>query len=412
MVPEGRCGQHWQVIKAGTWRALSPSENIQAVREAYIGYAVRAAGRLDLDALAVAYRAVCQAYPQLAARLEVGDGGTVFTESDERPELRVVEGDLDRPLTGVVLDQSRATSVLNVVRAGGEATVCLATHHGIADAAHSVEILAALWSYYTDTVDGVPVDPVRHSFPRSLEELLAERGIHATATAPKPADVPDRSMPVQARHVVQHQLTTAETTALRELGHREQVTINGLLSGALLLAEADFRGLPLTDLVYRYTVNLRSHLSPAVGATEGTNILGGAGFKATEDVAPDAVSIGRAVGAARQAGLADGSIQRSLLDMLARPARDAKPWDPNNMPAVVSMINWGVLPAMRTPEGLALTNFRSSSSIREAIAPGGYVVHTFDGRIGIDFAWPEDDAELPKRFEHVREQLSRVTRLP
>ncbi|MFL6119728.1 phthiocerol/phthiodiolone dimycocerosyl transferase family protein [Actinophytocola sp.] len=404
---------------AGLWRALSPTETIQAVRESWIGYTVRATGRLDLDALATAYEAVWRAYPQLGARLETGADGFGFATSDARPELGVCDGDLDHPMTGVKLDQQRALSALNVVRDGDDdMSVCLLTHHSIADAHHSIEVLAALWSCYTDVVNGVPVELPRHPFPRSLEDLLAERGIHATApaagaTSAPPAatgqPVPEPSTP--ARHVVQHRLTAAETSALAELGHREHVTVNGLLAGILLLVEAELRDLPFTDLMYRFTVNLRRHLTPPVGATEGTNVLGGAGFSATEDIEPDAVAIGRAVGTRLRAGLADGSIQRSLLDLMSRPAPDARPWNPSTAPVVVSMINWGLVPPLRTPDGLRLTNFRSASRIfREFTLLGGYVVNTFDGRTGIDLAWPEGDPELPGRIDCLRDHVSGVTR--
>lgn len=397
------------MTEAGIWRALSPSEKAQAAREAYIGYTVHASGRLDLDALASAYETVCRAYPQLTARLAAGDDGPVFVASDAVPEVGVCDGDLEHPLDGAKLDQNQALSALNVVCDGDDASVCLLTHHGIGDADHSIAVLSALWSCYTDTVNGVSVDLPRQPFPRSLEDLLAERGIRATAPAitPPAAPVSDESAP--ARHVVQHRLTAAETKALTELGHREHVTINGLLSGAVLLTEAEMRGLPLTDLVYRYTVNLRAHLTPTVGPTEGTNILGGAGFKATNDIEPTAVAIGRAVGEQLRAGLASGAIQRSLLDMFSRPAPDAKPWDPSMVLAVVSMINWGVVPLMRTPGDLVLTNFHSTSRIREIAAVGGYVVNTFDGRIGVDLAWPEGDPELPGRIDVLRAQLGRMT---
>lgn len=402
------------MAEAGVWRALSPTEKVQAAREAYIGYTVHASGRLDLDALETAYAAVCRAYPQLTARLETGADGPVFVASDVVPAVGVCDGDLDHPLTGVKLDQNQALSALNVVHDGDDASVCLLTHHGIGDADHSIAVLSALWSCYTDTVHGVPVDLPRQPFPRSLEDLLAERGIRGSAPAATPAmpapPVSDESAP--ARHVVQHRLTGAETKALAELGHREHVTINGLLSGAILLTEAEMRGLPLTDLIYRYTVNLRGHLTPNVGPTEGTNILGGAGFKATADIEPTAVAIGRAIGEQLRAGLASGAIQRSLLDMFSRPAPDAKPWDPSMVLAVVSLINWGVVPPMRTPGDLVLTNFHSTSRIREIAAVGGYVVNTFDGRIGIDLAWPEGDPELPRRVELLRAQLGRMTLQP
>ncbi len=398
------------MTRAAVRRALAPSESIHAAREAYIGYTVRAEGRLDPEALTTAFEAVCHAYPQLSARVEFTGEGAVLTESGARPETRFADGDPDQPLAGLDLDQSRSLSALNVVRDGDEASVCLAIQHSIADAHHATAILSALWSCYTDVVEGVPLDLVRNPYPRSLEDLLAERGIHANgpATPLPPPPAANRPDPV-VRHVVQHRLTEAETTALANLGHREKVTINGLVSGALLLAEAEVRDLPLTDLVYRYSVNLRSRLTPPVGATEGTNVLGGVGFKVTDGVAHDAVPIGRAIGEQLRAGLADGSVQRSILDMFSKPAA-AKPWDPKLALAVVSIMNWGVAPPMRTPDGLRLTNLHSASRMRETIALGGYVLSTFGGRVGIDLGWPEGDPSLPRRIECVRDQLARLTR--
>ncbi|WP_320065570.1 phthiocerol/phthiodiolone dimycocerosyl transferase family protein [Micromonospora sp. RTGN7] len=395
-------------------RALSPTERVHARKEAYIGYAVHAVGRLNPDALTTAYEAVRDAYPQLAARLEADDDGPVFAESGARQQVRFCDGDVEQPLTGVELNQLRSLSALNVVYDGDEASVCLALHHSIADAQHAIEVLVALWSCYTDVVNGVPLDLPSHPYPRSLEDLLAERGIHAHApgAARTPMPLPSQAMSPPARvvrHVVQHRLTAAQTTALVERAHREHVTINGLLSGTILLAEAEIRGLPLSDLVYRYAVNLRQHLSPPVGATEGTNVLGGVGFRVTDGIEPDAVSIGRAIGEQLRAGLTDGSIQRSLLDIFHKPAPGARPWDPHLTPAVVSMMNWGVVPPIRPPDGLRLTNLRSASYTREAVALGGYVVSTFDGRLGIDLAWPEGDPELPRRIDCLREQLGRVT---
>ena len=399
---------------AGIWRALSLTEKIHAGKEAYIGYTVRTAGRLDLAALATAYETVCRAHPQFAAALDVEDEGYVFVESAVPPDARIGDGDLDRPLAGIDLDQHRALSGLNVVRDGEAASVCLVAHHSIADAHHAIDVLATLWSCYTDLVGGVPAGLPRHAFPRSLEDLLAERGV--TTAAPGAGASRVRPLPERAavvRDVVQHRMTAAETAAVAEFSRREHVTVNGLLSGAILLAESEIRDLPLAELVYRFTVNLRGRLTPPVGATEGTNVLGGAGFTATGDMTPDAAGIGRVIGEQLRAGLADGSVQRSIVDMVSRtPSADATPWATDAAPAVVSMMNWGRIPPMRTPEGLALTGLRSSSSIREFTALGGYVVSTFGGRIGIDLAWPEDDPELPGRLGSLREQLGRITTRP
>nr|AXL06321.1 acyltransferase [uncultured bacterium] len=62
---------------------LAPSERIHAAKEAYIGYTVRAEGRLDPEALTTAFEAVSRAYPQLSARVEFTGDGAVLTEAED-----------------------------------------------------------------------------------------------------------------------------------------------------------------------------------------------------------------------------------------------------------------------------------------------------------------------------------------
>lgn len=405
------------MTRAGIWRALTPTEKVYADKEIHVGYTVRTAGRLDPDALRAAYAAVCRAHPQLSARIDTRDGELLVVESDDSPEVQFHEGNPDEPMTGVRLDQHRGLSAVNVVRDGDRASVTLVTHHSVADADHSLHVLAALWSCYTDAVHGVPVDLPRHPYPRPLEDLLAERGIHSPA--PAPAAVPAQRKPdlvVLVRHMAQLRLTAAETTALVEFSRRNDVTLNGLLSGAILLVEAELRDLPLTDLALRFTVNLRNRLTPPVGATEGANVVGGGRFTVPPGIEPEVVAIGRVVGEQLRAGLADGSMQRSLLDMVDLVNRlSSGPWQhqppPGPAPAVISLTNWGPIPPLRSPDGLELTNFHSCSHIREAPAAfeaaRGYVASTFGGRLGIDLAFPEKDPAQAERLERIRELLAR-----
>ncbi|TKA02921.1 phthiocerol/phthiodiolone dimycocerosyl transferase family protein [Actinacidiphila oryziradicis] len=446
-------------------RVLAPTEAIFVGDETYVGYSVRVAGRIDLEALQVAYAAVCQAYPVLPARLDLDNGAPAVVPSDVQPEIWCADGDPDLPLRHVTLDQCRALSALEVIQNrtsgtdgadatnGTDASVTLATQHSIADADHSLAVLAALWSAYTDAVAGVPIALPRNGYPRSLEDLLAERGIGiGTGTAaapthpveaetarpstdsvqPPPNSVrPSADSVPHVRHVAGFRLSRERTAALIALGHREQVTINSLLSGVVLLAEAEIRDLPLADLVYRFSVNLRSHLTPPVGPAEGTNIAGGLRFQLADSAdgaaKPDAIALGRAVGARLRAGLADGSVQRALVDRVGRAPAAAATAAPVAAPvprpvprpaqrsaAVVSMVNWGTVPVLQHPEDLRLVDFRSASRMRvlpgrqKFAAIGGYVAHTFDGRLGVELSWPEADPEQTKRLDLIQERLTEL----
>ncbi|RDI67191.1 phthiocerol/phthiodiolone dimycocerosyl transferase family protein [Nocardia pseudobrasiliensis] len=403
-------------------RALAPSEAMFAGNQLYVGYSVRTSGELDLTALATAYEAVCRTYPVLAARLDTtADGEAVIVTSDARPTLGVGTGPLDRPLAGIDLEQSRALSGLSVTYDGSEASVTLATHHSIADAYHSFGVLTALWDRYTDAVEGVSAELRRHPYPKSVEQLLAERGIDQLAAAPADIEIP-AELPAPPNSpatepitfpMARLRLTAEQTTALAELGHRERITINGLLSAALLLAESDVRAVAISELVYVYPVNLRTRLTPQIGLTEGTNVLGFANFQSPTPAA-DPLSLAREVNAALHAGLAEGTIQRSAL-ALSDPQAMAKSAAAISAGAVVAT-NWGPVPALRSPAELRLTDFRGTFHAKVAAdipdTPyfgGCYLVSTFGGRLSIEI--PQTDADPAAghaRIDALRERLNHL----
>ncbi|MCM6775557.1 hypothetical protein NDR87_15225 [Nocardia sp. CDC159] len=402
-------------------RALAPSEAMFAGNQLYVGYCVHTSGELDLTALATAYEAVCRTYPVLAARLETtADGEAVIVTSEARPTLRVGHGSLDRPLAGLDLDQARSLSALIVTYDGTEASVTLATHHSIADAYHSFGVLTALWDRYTDAVEGVSAQLRRHPYPKSVEQLLAERGIDrlesaeaaTTAAEAPPAPSAPATEPLTFA-MARLRLTAERTAALADLGHRERITINGLLSAALLLAEAEIRDAALADLVYAYPVNLRTRLTPQIGLTEGTNVLGFASFQSSGQSA-DPLTLAREVNAGLHAGLAEGTIQRSPL-ALADPALLAQSAQAMADGAVVAT-NWGPVPALRSPAALRLTDFRGGFHAKVArdlpagpIWGGCYLISTFDGRLSIEIpSLDADPAAGHARIAAVRERLDHL----
>src|SRR5207245_99260 len=105
--------------------------------------------------------------------------------------------------------------------------------------------------------------------------LLAERGIDqlAPAAADPRAEAVEVELPPAPNSPATESITFAmarlrlsaeQTAALAELGHRERITINGLLSAALVLAEAEIRDAAPADLTYVYPVNLRTRLTPQI----------------------------------------------------------------------------------------------------------------------------------------------------
>ncbi|MFE7744108.1 hypothetical protein [Nocardia sp. NPDC057455] len=386
-------------------RPLAPSEAIFANSEVLVGYSLRVAGRLDLAALAAAFEAVVRSRPILGAHLEPdGRGGHLLLESPEAAaELTVAEGDPERLLTGARLDQRRALASLGVVRDGATAGVTLVTHHSVADACHSLAVFAELWSCYTDLVRRRPGELPQHGFPRSVEDLLHERGVRkigapamphrpmgAARSCPDPED-PGYLLPRTARC----RLTRKQTAALVELGHRENTTINGLASAAILLTEAELRGLPLTDLAYSYSVDLRTRVTPPIGMTEGTNVLGFANFVPTRRNGATLVELARGISDALRAGLGTGMVQQTPLHI---PEITAGP--PPRAPGIVLTTNWGRVRRPRVPEELRITDFRSimlgkpdKTGHRLQQPSGTIIISTFDDRLSIEIHHPEETTE-------------------
>ncbi|WP_051898912.1 phthiocerol/phthiodiolone dimycocerosyl transferase family protein [Sciscionella sediminilitoris] len=408
-------------------RPLAPTELSFAQHDAFSGFVMRVTGRIDRPAMRLAYSTVCQAFPVLAATLRADSGQTFLIESTGTPAPRFHEGDPDEPLAGAAIDSSRALSALNIVGDGTESSVALMGKHSICDRGFMVEVLTSLWWVYCAALQGTSVDLPRHPFPKSLEQLLAERGIERDSAAAPPETPetseaePERVEVVQA--LTQIRLSEAETTALVELGHREQVTINGLLSGAILLAEAEVTGRALTEFQYIFPMDLRRRLDPPVGPAEGTIVLGYADFAVSETTEPDAVAIGRAVGEQLRARLAEDSILTSFLDLTeyraasARNARSAPdPGAGTPAPSILSLTNWGRIPALRLPDELRITNFHSARRTRvpagqqRAANVSRYTASTFDGRLGIEHhsPSPEENTESRLRLDALGRVLRRL----
>ncbi|MGK8521212.1 phthiocerol/phthiodiolone dimycocerosyl transferase family protein [Nocardia asteroides] len=388
-------------------RRLAPSEEMFAAGEVFIGYSARVSGRLDLRALTAAFEAVSRAHPVLRARIEPSvEGGHVFAVTEATPEIFVADADPECPLTGARFDQRASVCGLCVVRDGDNASVTLMLHHSVADAYHAFAIVTGLWAGYREAARGGSPELPVHAFPEPVEQLLAARGIEKMAlpgavpagetpsAAPSPLQPRDDEYPIL--RTTRCLLTQEETDALVALGHRENVTVHGLVSAALLRTEAEIRELPLTGLLYLYSVDLRTRVNPEIGATEGTNVLGFANYLSPASEVT-LVESARGISEALHAGLGAGIVQRtplSIPDMAAAP-RPA-------LPGVVIATNWGTIPPLPEQAGLRVEDFHSTMLAKPDLTgrrpqqPGGgtCVISTFAGRLSVEIHHPEEFTDL------------------
>ncbi|MEU8894581.1 acyltransferase [Nocardia sp. NPDC048505] len=378
-------------------RVLAPSEQRFVRHGTYTGRSVLVEGELDIAALRAAFSALQRAYPVLTCRLgEDADGvgyllrpGAAVVGAQERA------GEVARVLLPVpTVDPGAQLAYLDVVTAPGAARVTLFAHHSVADAGHCVQLVSRLWDFYTAPEEVVPQD-----LPRSLESFAAERGITASPlsgledlTRPLPpearavpADPPTPAPPALA-HPSRVVLDPDATARIVALGHRPGLTVNGLVTAALLRAYAAETGSAAgTTVGCLYPVDLRTRFDPPVPRAAGTNMAGLAAFAAEVDRSADVSALAQRISSRLHHDLSEGIVQQSVLHFpdYYGPTRI------HSLAGHVAVTNTGRVPAFRTPPGLTLTDYeivylsahpRPSAGASAAVT---FLVYTFRNRLTI-----------------------------
>ncbi|SNY83524.1 Phthiocerol/phthiodiolone dimycocerosyl transferase C-terminus [Nocardia amikacinitolerans] len=243
-------------------RELAPSEQRFVRHATYTGRSVLVEGELDIPALRSAFEALLRAHPILRCRIGEDAAGTghLLRPAGSAVGAWVRTGDTATVrLPEESLDPSVQLAYLDVVTENDRARVTFYAHHSVADAGHCVALLARLWDRYTGEVSGVVEDAAPQEYPRPLEWYAARHGIPRSAVsglesasrplAHPPVLPPDPPTPAPAALArPERTILSPEATArIVELGRRHGVTVNALLTAALLRAYAGEIGLEPGD---------------------------------------------------------------------------------------------------------------------------------------------------------------------
>lgn len=391
------------MFESALLRPLAESEKMFAETHNFVGLGAHLTGPVDVELLDEAFEVLLEVHPALGARIETGeDGGFRIVADDLRPPGIVLASD---PAAAAPFDQAQSLVRLVVDPRGDETAATLYVHHALADGHHQFALIEELFGIYTDlaTTGTVRPGPVRPA-PASLETVLAERGIgkqrrsglerfmpamNAYDLPPSrravTAERPDRPVRVP---MVQHTLDAATTRALVDLSRAEKVSVNGIVSAAVLLAEWRLRGGTAIPVPYIYPVDLRYVLSPTVSATACTNPVGVATYLAEIDGATDVLALGREVAETFRADLAEGVIQQSLLHF-----RPAYVGNPPGLPDVVMVTDNGVVPPVRTPPGVDLRSVHGELYFQVGSGIEMYTSKVFDGALQLEYHTHGPDPE-------------------
>lgn len=381
-------------------RKLSRSEEMFAETQSFVGLGAQMRGPIDADALADAFDALLEAHPVLAGHLERDAEGRHHLAVDEleHPGIEVIE--LDGPNAQgppIHLDQSESLIQMRLTMRGDEAQPTLYVHHSLADGHHEFSLIEELFSYYTDLVCNGSIGPITaEPTPDALETVLAERGIEKQSRSGLerfwPAlfayDLPpsrrsdtdaqtDSPVPVPKASC---RLGEDATHALIKFGRAHRLSLNGLISAVLLMAEWRLRGELNIPVPYIYPVDLRYFLTPPVSATGCTNPMGVGTYLAEIGHDTDVVDLARQIAETFRSDLAEGVVQQSLLHFSPQYVGN-----PPGLPDIVMLTDNGPVPPMRTPPGVELVATHGELFFAVTAGIDMYMSKVFAGQLVIEY---------------------------
>ncbi|MBF6439730.1 acyltransferase [Nocardia cyriacigeorgica] len=410
------CGVLWDAGEVV--RLLAPSEQRFVRHGTYTGRSVSVAGRLDIPALRAAFATLLSAYPVLVCRIGVDEYGRGYLlrpagSGAVQPWIRTGDpAELTMPAHR--LDPAEQLAYLDVVRGSGDRSrVTMYVHHGVADAGHCVELFARFWDCYTDRIMAVRTVGGPFAYPMPLEWYAEQHGIARCAHSgfedvarPLPPanpvgddDGPGEAVLVRPRRL---RLDPAATARIVELSKLHRVTVNALLTAALLRAYAATVGagiaIPLGCL---YPVDLRARLHPPVAAAAGTNMAGLAAFTAEIDRADCIVELAQQISTRLRADLETGTVQQSVLHFPDYFGDNRI----HSLAGHIAITNTGVVPHFRTPADVRITDYEIvylSAHPRRSLGPSAavtFLAYTFAARLTVAILGGPDPAHLYDRVQ-------------
>lgn len=383
-------------------------------------------GSLDVRKLSEALALLAIRYPIVSARVRFErDGIELYSPRNSCPTLNVADGgrellksEFERPI-----ELSKEVLRFALVRGNTGGFVAVKTNHAFFDGHHLWAVLDFLWKLYADLVNGVtPVVESGQSLPASPSSLLNRHwgGIPIlTKDGNLEKVISDNSNHIQKmamgfddqtkydQCVDQICLSEAETSRLLDYARFNKITLSGLLAGLFLIAQRAviqqvFK--PRVDEIpmrFSSVVDIRKHVSPAVGNADVTNFFLYHTANVTVCSKSDPIMIGRnvvdqlACAIERRAGLVFRELHEvpfgdSLLEHLS----------------AAQCSSAGIVPEFVVPGTMRFTeyvNFISPNSNSARVPIPMYRVYTYNRRLTILVTAPKEVApylvdEIGKRL--------------
>ncbi|SKI22995.1 phthiocerol/phthiodiolone dimycocerosyl transferase family protein [Mycobacteroides abscessus] len=288
------------------------------------GHSMLISGELDIQALNDTFIEIQLRHESLRSVIHKDGQIPQFVVGHQPPRpIRIFEGeDLYTRPTGrqAAFDQTQQLVYVDLLTGEDHARVTFFLHHAIADGRHGSALLNEFWNLYVQRVEEGRFPPAgtqrfaqsgeyflnRTQYPSADPTVKADEALHAplwdeAALAQK---VPPPREPALANQITLEKLGRA---SLARLSHVESISINSLVSAALIRAHVR-SGYPVP--IYFYPVDLRDCVTPPVGPTEATNLFSNAWFGDNE-IGPDLVTLARKIHIQLDRDLTEGTIHRT-----------------------------------------------------------------------------------------------------
>lgn len=375
-------------------------------------------GHVDELVMSRAFGLLCRRYPVLRARVRADDRGHLLYVPPDHPEVAVT-GDY-RNFQDVITyaretsdswDPAYACSKVAVFRAENRASVVFDIDHGAtADGRARNALFAELWRLYTDLVNGVDVSVQEGSLPASPYELLQramgdkQHSLQITnGGLPVDSQLPPGDPPLRKWIC----LTKNDTHKLIAASKANGVSIHGLMSGAILMAQRSqaSHGGRRTSMVLWSVVDLRNRIGAPVGETETRDFIGL--HKASVTVAEDStpISIGHEIKSQLRVALKRHELFNPVI---GRPPVVLGSLEQRFANAYVNSL--GIIPTFAQPAELTINSIRIVPP-RAGFLPG-YGAFTYDGKLNIYLLFPRRifaQNEVEQIGEEIATQLIRAT---
>ncbi|GHF08200.1 acyltransferase [Amycolatopsis deserti] len=343
-------------------------DDIEIGKLAYTpAYAVDYTGRVDHSALKQAFEVLCNRHPVLRART-IFEHGRWFLRAtpDFRPSMTVLAGDDEtlRRAVGEPCDAREEMAQLLLIEDGERGgAVALRANHATLDGRHLTTVFTELWQIYTQLVEGAPVAAEPGRLPDSNHAVMRDRFREMVDIPPaKPDSLGERPGYSIFQHVIE--LDERQSSDILRAARVRGLTVHAMLCGIII--ETQLSTLVDVSEPVAFTcwspVDLRNRVTPPVGVTDTTNFL--AMHRA--DIAYSRSTSWHEIGQRLQKDLKAALIEKRLRlsdgaltlgsALESRPAEGER-LDPHIGSASVS--NYGVLPALPTPDDMRITKFHS-----------------------------------------------------